>query len=43
MILLKIVSVDVGMIMYGELERVGIKMVLACFKLCCVYSMNHIV
>jgi hypothetical protein len=26
MILLKIVSFDVGVIMYGELERVGVKM-----------------
>jgi hypothetical protein len=42
MILLKIVSVDVGVIMYGELETVGVKMVLAYFKVCCVYIMGHI-
>lgn len=43
MILLKIVSVAVGVIMYGELERVGVKRVLAYFKVCCVYIMDHIV
>jgi hypothetical protein len=35
--------VEVRVIMYGELERMGVKMVLAYFKVCCIYIVGHII